>query len=466
MARAESNAQHASADSPESPSPPGPAAPILGEAPRPGEVRNFVIMAAYQVLMRTGWIFKTESTIMPAVADSFVAVAGGGGWVRGWLPFLNRFGQSVPPLLAARRIKVLPRKKWAFVVTTSCMAATFLGMTSIWLIPGLKSSSIAPLLYLLLYALFFMAIGVNQLTYNTLQGKLIRPNFRGRLLMIADVIGATTAVVCALALLPLWLPDDRASGLETSPPREANFAAIFGFSTALFCVASLMSWLLREEPDAQQEPKRGVADVFAGAWRTLRDDPNFRRTATVAALFSTSLVLFPHYQAVARDELKMGMLSLMWFLVAQNIGTGVFSLLTGPLADAFGNRLAIRVITLLICGAPLLAMSLIDLGPRGQTLFPLVFALIGLTPVAQKTFNNYTLELTSPENHPRYLSTLNLCMAAPIFFSPVVGALTSIVGFELVYYGVTALLLLGWLLSFRLSEPRHGPVNLPATDLE
>ena len=466
MARATSNASNASPGPEEPPSPLGPATPVPGEPARPGEARNFVIMAAYQVLMRTGWIFKTESTIMPAVADSFVAVAGGGGWIRGWLPFLNRFGQSVPPLLAARRIKVLPKKKWAFVVTTSCMAGTFLGMTSIWLIPGLKNSPSAPLLYLLLYALFFMAIGVNQLTYNTLQGKLIRPTFRGRLLMVADVVGATTAVACALALLPLWLPNDTASGLEGSPPVEANFAAIFGFSTALFCIASLMSWLLHEEPDHQEEARRGIADVFAGAWRTLRDDPNFRRTATVAALFSTSLVLFPHYQAVARDKLNMGMLSLMWFLVAQNIGTGVFSLMTGPIADAWGNRASIRIVTLLICGAPLLAMALIDAGPSGKTLFPLVFALIGLTPVAQKTFNNYTLELASPENHPRYLSTLNLCMAAPIFFSPVVGALTSILGFEVVYYGVTALLLLGWLLSFRLAEPRHGPVNLPATDLE
>ena len=464
MARSASNASAASPGSHEPPSPLGPATPVPGQPPLPGETRNFVILVAYQVLMRTGWIFKTESTIMPAVAD--VLSGGNAGWIRGWLPFLNRFGRSIPPMFAARRIKVLPQKKWAFVVTTICMAATFLGITSIWLIPGLKTSPAAPLLYLALYALFFMAIGVNQLAYNTLQGKLIRPTYRGRLLTIADVIGATTAVVCALALLPLWLPADTPSGLEGSPSAGANFAAIFGFSTALFCIASLMSWLLHEEPDHQEESRRGPADVFVGAWKTLRNDPNFRRTAIVAALFSTSLVLFPHYQAVARDELKMGMLSLMWFLVAQNIGTGAFSLMTGPIADAFGNRLAIRLVTLLICGAPLLTMALIDAGPLGRTLFPLVFALIGLTPVAQKTFNNYTLELAAPENHPRYLSTLNLCMAMPMFFSPIVGGLISLFGFKAVYYGVTGLLLLGWLLSFRLSEPRHGPINLPAADLE
>ena len=37
--------------------------------------------------------------------------------------------------------------------------------------------------------LFFAAIGVNDLAYNTIQGKLIRPTRRGRLLMIADFVG-------------------------------------------------------------------------------------------------------------------------------------------------------------------------------------------------------------------------------------------------------------------------------------
>ena len=88
---------------------------------------------------------------------------------------------------------------------------------------------------------------------------------------------------------------------------------------------------------------------------------------------------------------------------------------------------------------------------------PLVFLFVGLTPVAQKTFNNYTLEITKPENHPRYLSTLSLSMAAPILASPLISLLINILGFQAVYLFVVGLLLLGWLLSFRLHEPRRGP---------
>jgi hypothetical protein len=191
-------------------------------------------------------------------------------------------------------------------------------MTGLWLVPGLASSELSPLLFLVLYGLFFAAMGVNQLTYNTIQGKLIRPTWRGRLLMLADFVGASAAMVCAAVLLLRWLHDE-----------GADYAAIFGFTTALFAAASVMSWLLKELPDDHYEPSRGVTQVFQAAWRTLAEDANFRRLALVSALFSTTLVLFPHYQALAKAKLGLGTTWLVWWVVAQNAGTALFSLLTG-----------------------------------------------------------------------------------------------------------------------------------------
>ena len=405
-------------------------------------------MVIYQVLMRTGWIFKTESVIMPAVLD---VLSGNSDVLRGWLPFLNRFGQSVPPLLMARRVKILPKKKHAFIATTTAMALSFAGLTAIFVIPGLMQHWGTPWLYLALYAVFFMAVGVNALAYNTLQGKLIRVTRRGRLLMIADTVGAGTAIACAIGLLVPWLRED-----------SADFHYIFAFSTALFAAATITSWLLKESRDDHQEPPRPLWMPFITAWQTLRDDVNFRRLGLVAALFSCSLLLFPHYQALAGRELGMGYSYLVWFLVAQNVGTAAFSLITGPIADRTGNRLPLRILTLAICAAPQLALILVTWAGRypGEIqsyryAYFFVFLLVGMTPVAQKTLNNYTLEIAAPEDHAKYLSTLSLCMAAPIFASPLVGLLIALVGFPPVYHGVTALLLAGALLSTTLVEPRH-----------
>jgi MFS family permease len=437
------------------PEPPvgGPPTGILaGDEARPAESRNFIILVIYQALMRTGWIFKTESVIMPAVLESLAASP----WMMGCLPLLNRFGQSIPPLLVARRIKVTPFKSRAFIGTTTSMTLMFAGITCIWLLGFDQLPHVAAWIYLVLYGLFFMAIGINQLAYNTLQGKLIRPNRRGRLLMIADVIGVTSAVVCAVLLLPRWLHEG-----------SADFEWIFGFSTCLFAVASLMAWQLQEQPDNHDEPRKPLRRLFEGAWQTLTEDANFRRLAIVSALFTTSLLLFPFYQSEARDKLGLGFPMLVWWVVAQNCGTGLFSVLTGPIADRFGNRRALSIVTLLICAAPLLAAVLVSQAELGRYSFSLVFVLIGLTPVAQKTFNNYTLEIAPPSEHPRYLSTQNLCMAAPLFLSPLAGYLVGEIGFFTVSLCITGLLFIGWLLSFTLIEPRHrlpGSVVAPADD--
>ena len=153
------------------------------------ERRNFWLLVLYQTVLRTGWIFKTESSIMPAAADALDPT----GLARGWLQPLNRFGQSIPPLIAAPRIKNLPKKKRAFIATTASMTLCFLGLTSLWLIPGLAGHPSAAVIYLGLYGFFFWAMGVNGLAYNTIQGKLIRPTWRGRLLMIADFVGGCRA---------------------------------------------------------------------------------------------------------------------------------------------------------------------------------------------------------------------------------------------------------------------------------
>ncbi|MFP6694566.1 MAG: hypothetical protein VB875_16200, partial [Pirellulales bacterium] len=72
-----------------------------------------------------------------------------------------------------------------------------------------------------------------------------------------------------------------------------------------------------------------------------------------------------------------------------------------------------------------------------------------------KTMTNYTLEISTKEDHPRYLSTLSLCIAAPFCFSPLVGWLIDTTGFEPVMLAGAGLILLAGLLTFRLDEPRH-----------
>ncbi|MCR4412777.1 MAG: hypothetical protein NUV77_10175, partial [Thermoguttaceae bacterium] len=203
----------------------------------------------------------------------------------------------------------------------------------------------------------------------------------------------------------------------------------------------------------------GLRAGLTETWRVVQRDGNLRRLIVVAFLFSSVLVLAPHYQAFARIRFglsreKLADLATGW-LVVQTISVSVLSLAIGPLADWRGNRLALR---LLIAGAgvaPALALVVAhlpgDLGPR---LYWTVYIPQGLSPLLTLLLTNYALEICEQPEHPRYLSTLTLSLLVPFLASPLVGKLITLTSFECVFLATTALMIAAAVLTFWLHEPR------------
>jgi len=415
------------------------------------EAQNLVALALYQILLRVGWIFKTESIIIPAFLDTIA----GAGWLRGCLPALNRFGQSVPPVLATRYVARMPRKKWALLGFTLPMALACLILALLCAVHGGRAVTWLPAAFLVLYAVFFAATGCSQLAYGTLQGKLVPARMRGRLMSASSSIAAPAAILLAWSLMGDWL---------ARPDR--GFQLIFGFAGACFVLSACSALILIEKPDrAEVANARDPGSALAA----LRGDGNLRQLALVTALFATVLILFPHYQAMARERLGLGTEHLIAWVIVQNIGTAVFSAIAGPIGDYFGQRLALRLLVfgaaLVPIAATVLALADVELGRHA---FPGVFFLVGMTPVTLKTLNNYTLEVSPPEHHARYLSTMNLVLAAPFFISPLVGYAIDRIGFESVMIAGSVVIVAAGMFSLGLSEPRRmapiGPGAGPSVE--
>ena len=417
----------------------------------PEERRNLATLAAYVVALRVSWIFKTESVVMPALLDTLTAPlagAGGAGWVQGFLPLLNRFGQSVPPLLYANSLRDRPLKKRSVWVTTLGMAAPFAVLSGLlWTLGDRFAGTAAVVGFLLLYALFFAATGLNQLGFGTLQAKLLPPARRGRLIAAGGVLGSVAAVAAAYGFLRGW----RAEG-------PGSFAAPFALTAIGMTVSSAIVLLVREPRDElagnDGAPGFSVRRQFAEAAAVLRTDRGFRWVAAVGVLFVVAQLAFPHYIVLARGRHGAGNLPLILFVTAQNVGAGLFSVLVGRVADRFGNRLAVRGCLCGIALLPPLALWSVTF-PDPRALAGLFF-LLGLTPVTFKAVNNLTLELTAPANHPRYLSTLKLCMAVPFLLAVPIGWLVDRAGHGPVFGCVSAAVAGGAVLTFFAPEPRRA----------
>ncbi len=431
----------------------------------PREPRNLLLLAAHQIIFRVGWIFKTESVIMPAVLDQVA----GAGWIRGCLPVLNRLGQSLPPVFLAGFVRSRRRKKRALAAFTVLMSGPFLFLSAIWAVysqpaarPGLYAGPRLPWVpaaFLALYFIFFILNGLYQLSFGTVQGKLIRPTRRGRLLLMSTFWGTLPAMFFAWWLLDRWLdlPD-------------GGFARSFAFTAGCFFLAGLTALALFEPADAPEPHGHGRRGSLRETLAALREDANLRRLTLIAALFGSGPIIFPHYQALAREVLGLGGHHLMVWVITQNAAVGIYSLFVGPLADRKGNRLTLRLLIFGSAVAPAFAVSLTQV-PGGAHLFWLVFIPLGISPLVFRTLQNYALEICRADQHPRYLSTVSLGLAAPFLLSPAVGWLVDVVGFRSVFLATVVLVLLAGWLTFGLEEPRHqeggvrgGPIGMGPAD--
>lgn len=429
------------------------------EAAARWEARNMLCFVVYQVVVRVGWIFKTETVIMPAVLD---AVADS-GLLRGLLPVFNRAGQSLPPLAAAGPLGRTASQKWVLMGTTLLMAVWFAVLAVLWPPLQARSPHLLAGLFLFIYSLFAVSNGLNQLVAASLQGKLIAPARRGRLMVVSVTIGSVVAILAAVRLLGPWL--------ETAD----GFSWIFGVTAACFAAGAIVPAFLVEpaggiDRERAQSSGHHARHHDGGPWwrqavagwndwrMVLARDRSLVRLCLVAACFSAVLMLFPHYQAFARDRLGSRTGSLLTWVVAQNVATGVASLVAGPVADRRGTRIVLVWLVAFSSLTPLIVIML-SMVPNGTAveLFWLVYLPLGLNPISLKIFTNYALELAPRAvEHPRYVSIVGAALAAPFVISPVVGMAVDLIGFRPVFVAGVAVIVAAAALATGLPEPRHG----------
>ena len=172
----------------------------------PDEKRNLIVFGLNQILMRLGWMFKAESVVIPAFIDVYTS----SGTIRGLLPLILRIGQSLPQFLVAQRVAQMPKKQAFFILTGFGFAIPWFVLSGTLSLTRWSGNVIVPV-FLALCTLHWLAVGCNHLANGTLQGKLISPEKRGRLLAYSNIIGCTLAIGVAFYLLPRWFSGEHAA---------------------------------------------------------------------------------------------------------------------------------------------------------------------------------------------------------------------------------------------------------------
>ena len=315
------------------------------------------------MVLRIGWIFKTESVIMPAFLD---AISGAqAGLLRGFMPVLSRLGQSTVPLILADKLESVRLKRRLLTVFACLLAVPFWILALLWAWCGGAKPFWLPVLFLVLYSVFFVFNGLYLVSFGIVQGKLIHATRRGRLLRMSTFWGAIPAMAAAAFFLPSWLEYP-----------VGGYFRLFLFVGTCFFLSGFLCFFLKESPDEQIDHHERTRHNFREAARIIAEDRNLLRLVFVGVLYGSALIVFPHYQAFARERLGLSGSHLMVWVIVQNAAVGLFSILAGVLADWKGNRLALRILLFGSTLAPLYVVLLPRVAPvTGAKWFWLVFCV-------------------------------------------------------------------------------------------
>ena len=413
----------------------GPWAWLPGDGPV--ERKNFFLNSVEGAIIVASGAFINPQTVLPAL----VSRLGGNNLAVGALGVIVYLAVFIPQLFAARYVETLAWKKpWALRYGLIHRAFVLVMGFGVLFLGGSHPGA-ALWMFLVLYAAMQVVVGVATPGWFDLFAKLTAPRRRGLLVGVRNSAGGACAFVCGVILT--WIL--AAWGFPVS------FAIAF-FAAFLLQMASFatLNALVETDPSTVG-PRRPFAAFLRQLPGVLRSNPPFRKFITACAILTVATMPVSFYTVYAlgrfqADESAVGEFTLI--MVAIQV---VSSLVTGYMADRYGNKTAMIVAAASLLGASLTALLAPTLG-----WFRLVYLLLGINLGTEINARyNMSIEYASARERSMYVGLMNT-MLAPFYLTGMVGGVLG------EWLGLGAVFLVGGLASVagitymvrRVREPR------------
>jgi len=253
------------------------------------------------------------------------------------------------------------------------------------------------------------------------------------------------------------------------PSFPVNYTLLFTLAAVFFTISTVGCAVVREPIRPVLERPHSLRQLIAGAVPLLRQRPEFRSLVAVAVLgFGLSMTM-PFYVVYAKTELGVPEQMAGFYIWAAVLAGAPLSLLWGRINDHRGPRPVLRGACTLAFAPPVLALIVPAAAERAgvsfpglRTALPYLFAVVFLAGGSTwgslwMGTNNYLYELATHQERPRYIALLNTLAAPRALFPLVVGWLLTLLSYRVVFLLLTALGVVGMMVSWRIPQPSLAP---------
>ena len=403
-------------------------------------VTNGVVFAFADALLDTNLVL---SVLVSRLSGSSLLV--------GLLVPINLGGWYLPQLFLSGRVQAAARKLPYYRAAMAFRLLAGFGMA----LAAYKVRN-----YGLLVAIIFTVIsasalagGLTGLVFSEVVGKTIPSRRRGGFLAWRLLLGGIMALLASFIVRYFV---GGAHGLSF----PANYAALFTFSTSALVISSTAFALVKEPREEASQPRTGVRQQMSRALALARRDANFGRFLLARACLMAAEIASPFYILYAKWGFGLPESLAGTYLMVSTIANIGSTYLWGRVSDRTGNRALLRLVSLLGCLPPLLALALVPLSTRlagalNVGVFSLIFALRGASATGVFIGGmNFMLDVAPPGDRSIYIGLTNTVVGMASFTGVLGGVVIDALGYAPLFVLTCALFLGSALAASRCAEPR------------
>jgi MFS family permease len=304
--------------------------------------RNARLIILNGGVMELAHSFASSEAVIPA----YIQLLTGSSIYVGLSRAMMRVGWAWPQILISNLIEGRERKKPVFIwggLVRCCITVT-IGVAT-WVLAE-ESPGVLLGIYLGLYAVATSMMGVTNVPWMDVIGKVIPSGERSRVFALRRLLGGGLAIGSGLVIS--YMVSD-ASGLAF----PKGYAVLFIISGVVTAVSVSIFGLIREPVENVARAREPMRSYLAGGFRLLREDLDYRRLFILRYLWAAAMMGTSFYVPYALSDLQISMVYIGLFVSVSQAS----SILSNALWARIGKRGGSRA--LMIIGTYLLGASLV-----------------------------------------------------------------------------------------------------------
>ncbi len=399
--------------------------------------RNYFAYLLANLLTKVADELSSARLVLPWILGSLGAPAA----FAGFLVPIREAGVLLPQLMVAAFIRRMAIRKWVWLFGAGLTAVSLILMA--FGVLGLEGAA-AGWAVIGLLVVYSLARGFCSVAAKDVLGKTVSKSRRGTLM-------GYSAGLAGLAVfgLGLWL--------ELAAGQGAGAGLFFGLlaaAAALWGLAALVFWSIREQPGATEGGANAV-QVALQSLGLLRTEIDFRRFVIARTLF-LSIALMPPFFVLLAQQMTDGAAAGLGLMI---IASGLAGSISAPIWGWLGDRSARRVMAAAAICAGLLGLLLFALVRTGSAGLESSWTHVGFF-AALTVFHGgirlgrkvYLVDMATADNRAALVAVSNTVVGVAMLSGGLVGILGDVWGPAGVVFLLSWLALISAAWTWRLPE--------------